>query len=163
MTLLVHHPAAGTTLHVTVEDGATVEDLCHAAAAAGGDPLLKLAKMVFNGKVLAPATRELRAFGIGAGSNLHAAAGQFADTRALELLNVAEGLVTARARVTAAPSEGDAAHVAKVRKTVTEDCMRLLFRLDNLDDLEGDQRQERRRLVKEVNAVIDLCGASSPV
>lgn len=150
--LLVHvsAPAFQHQVHLTLLETSTVEDLLiHAVAA---DARLVGAKFVYRGVLLSKPKAMLRELGIQQGAILHAAVGSMASVDEVRLVQIRDQLERQKATV------ADPAVTSDMKKGVYEDSMRMLFQLDQMQDLPQDLRAKRKELVHEIQHIQDSLG-----
>ena len=173
-TLTVHIPTTQRNLGITLPEDATLAELTTACVSlepsledqlSAGNSVLKFA---FFGKILVgPPGKQLREFGVGNKAVLYAASGQYMQTDALKLYIINQDLLSVR-KVAQNLESGSGGPISPEQITLSkrqmgENLTKLLIKLDELMEVEGDMRLERRRLVKECNAEIENLGLSTPL
>jgi hypothetical protein len=148
ITLHINIPAAQREITITLSSDASIGDM--AKAAKEKFPLLVDAKYVHAGNYLANSNGLLKAFGVNDGAHLLAAVGPTADPKALQVMQVRESHTKLRVAV-----EGQSVTL-QMRKGFHEECMRLLFKLDEIKDVSEALRAERKALAKEIQSTQDL-------
>jgi hypothetical protein len=146
VTVLV--PATDTRHTLHLHQAATVSDLVTHLLAK--EPTLHNSRFVFHGHELTNRASELRHYGVGNGAMVHAVARNL-DPTSERLLEAQRSLKEMRSTVEKGADE-------TTRKAFFEKAMRLLFSLDDLSDLEGEQRLARKALVHEISAFQDSLG-----
>lgn len=140
-------PALNKAIEINLFGHATVADLLTAAVSI--DTRLVGCKLAFRGKFVTGATdRALHSLGIRDGDSVHLTTGAFCDINVLSLYRIEEDLHRITGQMEKALSEQE-------RKALYEELMRVLFRTDDLQELEGDLRARRKELVKRITAMQD--------
>jgi hypothetical protein len=140
-------PAMNKAITLNLFGHATVADLLTAALSI--DARLVGCKLAFRGKFISGSTEKtLHTLGIRDGDTVHIATGLFHDINVLSLYRVEEDLLKIKARMEMPLSELE-------RKALYEELMRVLFRTDDLQELEGELRLRRKDLVKTITAMQD--------
>lgn len=140
-------PALSKSIDIQLHSDATLADLMTAAIAI--DSRLIGCKVVFRGKILSGPSNLLHSLGIRNGDAVHLATGQYTDINILNLFRIREDYERIRDLVR---SDDTTEHQKKLHY---EELMRVLFRTDELQDLEGDWRVVRKELVKNITALQD--------
>lgn len=153
MTIYITVPAAQREVSVTVSSDATVGDLAKAAQIRF--PQLNGAKYVHAGNVLSNEGGLLKAFGVFDGAKLHAAVGASADPKLIQIMQVREGHAAVVKRIAGrALSDNE-------RKHTHEECMRLLFKLDEIKEVSEEVRAERKTVAKLIQVTQDSLGGDN--
>ena len=147
--LVVHGviPALQRVIDVPLVGCATLADLITAAISI--DTRLAGCKVAFRGKFLTTPEKSLHSLGIRDGDSVHLATGMFTDVQVLNLFRIEEEFERAK-ELAARPNLTEIE-----RQGLYEELMRVLFRTDELQDLEGDMRTKRKDLVKRITALQD--------
>jgi hypothetical protein len=150
-TVECHIPSLNRLVHVPMNGESSVADLVLAVVAQvpelGGQ-----AKVVFRGKVL-PQTQQAKLFDFGmrADTRVFIASGEYSNPETITLLEIEKD--------TAEIEEAMRTNLSDLqRKGYYEELMRILFRTDGLQSLEGEWRQRRRDAVKRITALQDALG-----
>lgn len=153
-TVECHIPSLNRIVQVPVNGESSVADLVLAVVAQvpelGGQ-----AKVVFRGKIL-PQTQQAKLFDLGmrADTRVFIAAGEFANPETITLLEIEKD--------TAEIEDAMKANLTDLqRKGFYEELMRILFRTDGLQSLEGEWRQRRKDAVKRITTLQDALGVES--
>lgn len=150
-TVECHIPSLQRLVPVQMNGESSVVDLMHAVLAEAPEIGVD-AQVVFRGKVL-PQNAQTKLFdlGIRTDTRVFIAAGEYSNPETITLLEVEE----------------DTAEIDKAMKTnltdlqrkgYYEELMRILFRTDGLQSLEGEWRQRRKDAVKRITALQDALG-----
>lgn len=147
MTLTGIIPAMNKAITINLFGHATVADLLTAAISI--DARLAGCRLAFRGKfVNVPTDKPLHSLGIREGDSVHLATGAFRDINLLSLYRIEEDLHRIQGQMEKQLSELE-------RKALYEELMRVLFRTDDLQELEGELRLRRKELVKTITAMQD--------
>lgn len=151
-TLFVEVPASGKRHTIVLHGNPTMEDLLvHLLAK---DATLLGSRFVFRGKLLDSHTKPLRDYGIHDGCTIHCASGTMKDPNAVIIHALQNEVAEVQSKV--APDL-----LAQQRKGYHEQLMKVLFKLDGLEDLPEALRLQRKELVRQIVSIQDSLQVSS--
>lgn len=145
--LLTEKANAKVTLHIHKD--ATVGDLLTHTVAK--DPTLHNCRFLFHGHAMDNMQHEVRHYGVGDGATVHAVPRQMTP----DMLKLQD----ARRQLDEMAAHIQRGVTAEQRKGLYEQSMRVLFSLDGLE-LEGNSRQARKDLVKQLTSFQDSLGVA---
>lgn len=142
-------PALQSVIDIPLVGSATLADLVTAALSM--DTRLAGCKIAFRGKfIVGPMDKTLHSFGIRDGDSIHLATGPFCDVNVLSLFRIEEDLTRISGIIDGTPSLSE-----QERKGLYEELMRVLFRTDDLQEVEGELRMKRKEMVKRITSLQD--------
>ncbi|CBZ26981.1 conserved hypothetical protein [Leishmania mexicana MHOM/GT/2001/U1103] len=151
LTVKCHIPSLNQVVPVNVNGDSSVSDLILAVAAAV--PGLKPdAQVVHRGKVL-PVSPQAKLFdhGIRSDARVFIAEGDYNNAEKITLLEIEEDIAVVEQAMESPLTDLQ-------RKGYYEELMRILFRTDGLQSLEGEWRQQRKDAVKHITSLQDALG-----
>ncbi|CAC9487480.1 protein of unknown function - conserved [Leishmania donovani] len=151
LTVECHIPSLNQVVPVSVNGDSSVSDLILAVAAAV--PELKPdAQVVHRGKLL-PVSPKAKLFdhGIRSDARVFIAEGDYNNAEKITLLEIQEDIAVIERAMESPLTDLQ-------RKGYYEELMRILFRTDGLQSLEGEWRQRRKDAVKHITSLQDALG-----
>ncbi|KAG5504899.1 hypothetical protein JKF63_04345 [Porcisia hertigi] len=156
LTVECHIPSLNQVVPVVVSGESSVSDVVLALAAAV-PALAPDAQVVYHGRTLPNSVHaKLFDYGIRSDTRVFIAAGEYRNTEKITLLEI-EDDTSIIERATKSPMTD------LQRKGYYEELMRILFRTDGLQSLEGEWRQRRKDAVRHITALQDALGVEGKV
>ncbi|RNF14462.1 uncharacterized protein Tco025E_05832 [Trypanosoma conorhini] len=162
-------PALNKSIRLELPSDATLGDLL--LEVLSQEPRLAGAKVVFRGKVLSGSDARLNSYGIKGGAPPASLISINPDASGLYTLYFASDVYSEPQKAMLLEIEGDIASIEATvkggdlpmqrRKGYYEELMRILFRTDNLQDLEGEWRSRRKDAVVRVTELQDMLNVES--
>ncbi|ESL08166.1 hypothetical protein TRSC58_04135 [Trypanosoma rangeli SC58] len=162
-------PALKKNIHLELPCDSTLGDLL--LEVLSQEPRLAGAKVVFRGKLLSGSDVKLNSYGIRGGAPPASLISINPDASGLYTLYFASDEYSEPQKVMLLEIEADTASIEAAikggglsmqrRKGYYEELMRILFRTDNLQDLEGEWRSRRKDAVVRVTQLQDMLGVES--
>nr|CAJ2473243.1 unnamed protein product [Leishmania braziliensis] len=149
-------PSLNQVVSVPINSEFTVSDLIRAVEAAV-PTLTPEAQVVYRGKLL-PKSLQAKLFdsGIRSDARVFIAAGEYSNTEKITLLEIEADTAVIESAMKSPLTDPQ-------RKGYYEELMRILFRTDGLQSLEGKWRQRRKDVVKHITSLQDKLGVDVKV
>ncbi|KAG5479550.1 hypothetical protein CUR178_03311 [Leishmania enriettii] len=156
LTVECHIPSLQQVVPVPMNSESSVSDLIQALAAAV-PALTPEVQVVYRGKLL-PKSPQAKLFdsGIRSDARVFIAAGDYSNAEKITLLEIEEDTAVIERAMSSQLSDLQ-------RKGYYEELMRILFRTDGLQSLEGEWRQRRKDAVKHITSLQDALGVDVKV
>ncbi|KAG5479020.1 hypothetical protein LSCM1_02862 [Leishmania martiniquensis] len=156
LTVECHIPSLRQVVPVLINGDSSVSDLIMAITATV-PALTPEAQVVYRGKVLPKAPHsKLFDSGIRSDARVFIAAGDYSNAEKITLLEIEEDTAVIERAMSSTLTDLQ-------RKGYYEELMRILFRTDGLQSLEGEWRQRRKDAVKHITSLQDALGVDVKV